>query len=218
MMIAVIGLLGTAGQASAVACSTVTTIGAWAALGAAGCTDSDNDTRWTWTANSANINSVGFSVNESEAGGVDFYTVSFDFTTLGNGGLQSTSATLNYTATNLNAERFVAANFDTSVSEPVGTSGATATDTISPAGLVLSSPDGRRDPLSGETPFATSLMVLNIADVWNPGAATPGIAILSGSINSFQVGVPSTTPEPASLLLLGLGLGGVGVYLRRKRN
>jgi hypothetical protein len=211
MILATGGLLAASGASfAAPLCNTVTTVAGWAGLGATGCLDnSDSDSLWVWTGDSGIPSDVGFGLTEIEIAGVDFYTVALNWVTP-----STTAATLSFTATILNSEQFIAANFGTTLSEATGTSGATASAFISEPGLTLTSTDGSQAPLSGETPFGSAFSSISVTDTFRPDLATPaGTALLTGSDNSFQV---QTTPEPATLLLFGAALAGLGLVRRRK--
>jgi len=218
------GLFAVASPSFAVTCGAAgaNSLSLWAGLGAAGCTDTDNDTRWVFTSASpallAAAQGVTFNVSESEGVGFDVYNVAFGF----DPALSSTmnGATIVYTATALNAELFDAANYDTNVTEPVGFSGAVSTARITgtngPVNLLLTSNDGSHaPPPSGETPF-TNNATIGVTDTF---VTIPSGIVLNAANNSFQTGSPTTKiPEPATLLLIGAALAGAGFARRRKQS
>jgi len=210
------GLLAAAGPSSAVVCGTgtATTLAGWAALGGAGCVDPlDADSTWIWTGGSLNAvaGAAGFQVQELMLGGSDFYALNLDYTKLGLGGVNGSFTplaitTLTFDVVQAGPEQLRAGNFDNTVQG----SGAVATANLAPAGLLLTSINGSRDPAQGETPFpAGPQSVLHVTDTWQPSPNS----FYTSTNNSFTTAVP----EPVSLALVGLGLAGMGL-VRRKRN
>jgi hypothetical protein len=202
---AAVGIVFSAGAAAGpLACSSYTTVAAWA--GAGSCVDDvDGDLLLTYVSSSGLFPAnAGFIVSEIDVGGVDLYNVSFDFGASGwsgGGGIQ-------YRVTSLNQERLGGANLDLIT---LGT-GATATKQLFDIGgttpfLTLTSIDGSRDPAQGETPFALRSELL-VGDMFS----VSGPALFFHSDNSLSV---IRVPEPGSVVLLALGLAGLGAVRRR---
>lgn len=82
-----------------------------------------------------------------------------------------------------------------------------------PGGSTYANANGSIDANTPHNPFITGTTTI-VVSVPNLGAATLTDLTLSfGTGPSF---VP-TVPEPGTLLLLGSGLAGIGVWMRRRR-
>ena len=177
------------------------------------CTDAfDSDLQFTFDAASGFPADTTFSLQESEAGGIDFYSVNLAFP--GAGGLSS-AASFTYDLTVLNTELIVAANEDSTLTKGIGEINYNVTKDITSGGapvLSLTSKDGSPDPASGEKPFPAPETTIHVVDTFTPGT---GVAFWTANINSFQVQPPTRTPEPATLALLGLGLLGIVAFRKR---
>ena len=214
------GLFAAASPSFAVQCGAAgaNTVALWAALGAAGCTDPDSDTRWTFVASSANPAITGAAFNITENLAFDIYNVAFDF---GATPLDSTMAGtfISFTATILNGELFDAANYDTNVTEPLGSPGgqvstAHITGASGPVNVTLTSNDGTHAPPVGETGF-TANTTIAVTDTFT---TIPAGIVVDAANNSFQTApVVTKVPEPATLLLIGAALAGAGFARRRKQ-
>ena len=204
------GLFAAAGPCFAVLCSATPTLAAWAALGAAGCTDPDADSIWVFGSATVPLATTTFTLTEVTIPLGDLYNVSFDF--VPPLGTAQVGETISYTATSSATEMFDAANYDTTVTEAIGVSGAMSTAHIIGTGvnLLQTSIDGSHVPApSGETPFSRTLGI----DVTDTFTAIPTGSVFNAANNSFQTG---GIPEPVSLALVGLGLTAMGL-VRRKR-
>jgi hypothetical protein len=143
----------------------------------------------------------------------DLYNVAFSF--VPPLGTAQAGQTISYTATSSATEMFDAADYDTTVTEAIGVSGASSTAHITGTGvnLTLTSTDGSHaPPPSGETPFAQTLGI-SVTDTFG---AIPTGSVYNAANNSFQTGGTPGIPEPVSLALVGLGLTAMGL-VRRKR-
>jgi hypothetical protein len=207
------GILFSSGAWAAVACSTLTTLGAL--QGAGSCTDPDADLLLTFNATSLPL-TTQFDLIEVETGipgNPEFYALQLDFP----GGLiiSGPALTFDYNLTTLNGEFLDGVNFDTNVQ---GAPGFVATKNLYDIGvgtpfLTLTSTNGSHDPpAGGETPFSNRTAI-RVLDTLGPN---PNGVYLSTSNSYETTGTLLETPEPATLLLLGLGLVGLGFGARRK--
>jgi hypothetical protein len=207
---AAVGLMFSSGSLAAppLPCSSYATVAAWAAAGS--CVDNlDGDLLLTYVSSTGTFPSTAaFAVFEVELAGTDMYVVSFDFGVSGWAG----GGSVQYRLTSLNQERIGGANFDTVVQ---GT-GAVATKEMFDVGsstpfLTLTSTNGSRDPLSGETPFPTRAAVV-VIDSFN----LPGAAVYFHADNSAAVAQAAATAVPVdsswTLVTLAFLLAMTGLY------
>lgn len=196
------------GAASAVStCTSLSTVGAWAAAGS--CIDGDGDMTFTYGSssipNTLGGSDTGLSVSEFEIGGNDYYNLGLDWN---NGYVPdpANGGNLVYSVSpNNNNPKVTGVNFDTVVTQGNGTTTATKTlkDSAGKTLLTLTSTNGSNVPET-PLPFYTGDL-LSVTDYFS---STSG-AVFTHADNSFVV------PEPGSILLLGIGLTAL-VFGRQK--
>ena len=205
---AAVGMVFSAGSSAALPCSSYTTVAAWAAAGS--CVDNlDGDLLLTYVSATGTFPSTAaFAVFEVELAGTDLYVVSFDFGASGWAG----GGSVQYRLTSLNQERIGGANFDTVVQG----AGAVATKELFDTGsatpfLTLTSTNGSRDPLAGETAFPKRAEVV-VTDTFN----LPGTAVFFHADHSASVvqGAATAIPVDSSWALVTLAflLAMAGLY------
>lgn len=192
------GALLASGAASATSCTSLATVGAWAASPTQSCTDTDGDMTFTYGSssipNTLGGSDTGLSVSEHEISGNDYYNLGLDWNNGYSGG-----GNLVYSVSPIGNNPSVrGVNFDTVV---IGTTSATKvlSDSAGNALLTLTSTNGSNVP---ETPLPAYTGALTVTDTFASTIGTNGVT--NGTFlhadNSFVV------PEPGSLLLLGIGL------------
>jgi hypothetical protein len=150
-------------------------------------------------------------------------TISGDYS-LGNGAPSGVTNTLNwtYTLTDQGGGTVSAATFNgTSTEQVTGNSGSSAY-LFSGTGCAQNG-TGQQENCTTST-FLTSGIVDSFAVTANGSWGIGSVGLQSSGAENFSIGVTfnyvptATVPEPASLLMIGSGLIGLGVFARRKRN
>ena len=194
--------LTVSGTASAaVACSGITTIGAWQTVGAC-----DNFlTHFTFVSSTLDP-TTGFSVGVNQGPVLRFYDVGFDFV----GGGLTVPGSISFVVSVIGSEHFVGAGFDTT------TFGATiATMNVSSSGnnlLQLTSTNRNADPSVGVTIFGSGLFS-NFSSVAVTDTFTPS----AGGYFTHADNLIATLPEPETYAMLLAGLGLLGFVARRRK-
>ena len=200
-------VLAASGSASAAValCSSLTTVGAWAAAGS--CVDTDGDTTFTFGSVSGTFAlGTGLSITELDSGGgFEFQNVGYDFSNSGYAG----GGSITYAVSMLGGLRVFGASFDT-LQFGGGTSATKVLSDIGgPAFLTLTSTNGSHDPVSGGVTGFAARAAFQVVDTF----ATSTTGVFLHSDNAFINSVPE--PETYAMLLAGLGL--LGFVARRRK-
>jgi len=190
-----------AGQAMAVDCSTINTIGGWAIAGS--CTQGDKI--WTYTSNTNLAATTQVIFSSADPTEHTMQIVGFDSGPLaGNWGIK-------YDITVADPTKFYISDMFAGADNPIATSLLSKAVTGDPGGnFIIGVVNGNEGP--GSEKHGLHATTLTVDESFSVGAA----GILLSVSNTYLETEIRKVPTPGTLALLGLGLVALGVTRRRK--